>query len=81
MGPSLPGRRDDQPHPDHGNHQFRGKPPVRSRFKKERSGNPKGRQKGSKNRVSHRLPFDKLVKLCSRSGRPLLHLAMLGMDE
>ncbi len=39
------------------------KPPKRTQFKKGRSGNPKGRKKGSRNRVHHRLALDELVRI------------------
>ena len=68
-----------------------GKPPKRTRFKKGHSGNPKGRKKGSRNRVNHRLAMDKLVEIMQSKRTPaaaqvkaaqtILHLAMLGVDE
>jgi hypothetical protein len=68
-----------------------GKPPKRTRFKRGTSGNPKGRRKGSRNKVSHRLAVDELVRVMEskrsspslkvKVAKTILHLAMLGEDE
>jgi Family of unknown function (DUF5681) len=39
------------------------KPPKRTQFKRGTSGNPKGRKKGSRNKVGPHLPVDKLRQL------------------
>ncbi len=44
---------------------------MRTRFKKGRSGNPKGRRKGSRNKVSHRLALDKLVEIMKSKRTPV----------
>jgi hypothetical protein len=49
-----------------------GKPPKRTRFKKGRSGNPKGRKRGSRNRVSHMLALDQLVKIMESEKSPAM---------
>ena len=46
------------------------RPPKRTRFKKGTSGNPKGRRKGSRNRVNHRLALDKLVAIMKSKRTP-----------
>jgi hypothetical protein len=67
-----------------------GSPPVRSRFKKGRV-KTGGRQLGTPNKVSHRLAFDKLVKIMQSKSAPvasqvkaaqiILNLAMLGLVD
>jgi hypothetical protein len=47
-----------------------GRPPVRTRFRKGRSGNPKGRPKGSRNRVNHRRALDELVRIMDSKRTP-----------
>ena len=47
------------------------RPPKRTQFKKGQSGNPKGRRKGSRNMVSHRLAMDKLVKIMESKRTPV----------
>jgi hypothetical protein len=42
----------------------------RFQFKKGQSGNPKGRPKGSRNKVSHRTAMDTLVKLIHSKRTP-----------
>jgi len=37
-----------------------GKPPKRTQFERGRSGNPRGRPKGARNKLSHRLAMDEL---------------------
>ncbi len=65
-----------------------GKPPVHTRFKKGQSGNPRGRPKGSRNRLAPRLAVDELVRIMEskrsspslkvKVAKTILDLAMLG---
>lgn len=40
-------------------------------FKKGRSGNPRGRPKGSRNKVDHRLALDRLVEIMKSKRTPV----------
>jgi Family of unknown function (DUF5681) len=46
------------------------KPPKRTRFKRGTSGNPKGRKKGSRNRVNADLAMDELVRIMKSERSP-----------
>jgi Family of unknown function (DUF5681) len=46
------------------------KPPKRTQFKRGRSGNPKGRKKGSRNRVNQDLAMDELVRIMQSDRSP-----------
>ena len=48
------------------------RPPKRTQFRKGMSGNPKGRKKGSRNRVNHRLALAQLVKIMERKSTPAM---------
>jgi Family of unknown function (DUF5681) len=48
------------------NPRYRGLKP----WKKGQSGNPRGRPKGSRNKVHHRLAMDKLIKLIESNRAP-----------
>ena len=45
-------------------------PPKRTQFKKGQSGNPKGRPKGSRNKVSHRTMLEELVRISKSKRAP-----------
>ena len=49
-----------------------GRPPKRTQFEKGQSGNPKGRRKGSRNRVTvtQRLAMDELVRIIESKRTP-----------
>jgi len=43
---------------------------VGRQFKKGQSGNPKGRPKGSRNKISYRLAMDELVRIMNSKRSP-----------
>jgi hypothetical protein len=59
-------RRNPKNRPKKADPRYRGLRP----WKKGQSGNPKGRPKGSRNKLSHRLALDKLVRIMESKRTP-----------